>query len=256
MKTILNYLLVVCATFVFVSSALGDTNTNLRIEEMRTLLSDPTRPAADKAQDPERKPAEVIAFLGLNPGMKVLDLFAGSGYYTEVDSKAVGPTGIVYCQNNPGILAMRGGAIGKALDARLKDDRLPNVKRLDEPLDHLKIPPGSLDAITFVLNFHDIYNDSPQEAVAVLKRLKRLLKPTGFIGLIDYIGVAGNNNAALHRVQISQVKQALHSAGLRIEKQSNILRNPHDNHKLRVYNPAIRGHADRFLFKVVKAGAR
>lgn len=253
MKKTFNLLLAILAVTSFTTAALADTNTDLRIKQMRTLLSDPTRPDVDKKRDVDRKPAQVVAFLGINPGMSVLDLFASSGYYTEVDSKAVGPTGRVYSQNNPAILAMRNGAIGKALGTRLKDNRLPNVERVDVALKDLKIPPDSLDAITFVLNFHDIYNDSPTRAVTILKELKKLLKPTGFIGLIDHVGVAGNDNAKLHRVQMSQVKKAIDEAGLRVEKESDLLANPKDDHKLRSFAPEIRGHSDRFLFKVVKA---
>lgn len=253
MRMTLSHLPILIVAALFAASAFADTNTDMRIRQMRTLLSDPTRPAADKTRDASRKPARVIAFLGLDPGMTVLDLFASSGYYTEVDSKAVGPTGKVYAQNNPAILAMRNSAVGHALTARLENNRLPNVQRMDVPLASLPIPAGSLDAITFVLNFHDIYNYNPQDAVKMLEQLKRLLKPHGFIALIDHVGVAGNDNAKLHRVQISQVKKALTEAGLKIEKQSKLLRNPADNHKLRVFNPAIRGHTDRFLFKVVRA---
>ncbi len=183
--------------------------------------------------------------------MAVLDLFASGGYYTEVLSKAVGESGKVYCQNNPGALERRGGAAEKMLSARL-DGRLDNVERVDKPVRELDIPAGSLDAITFILNFHDVYNNDPEASVRILEVLSGLLKPNGFIALVDHVGEPGNDNASLHRVDPAAVRKAVSNAGLKIAAESDLLANPDDDHSKMVFNPDIRGYTDRFLFKVVK----
>ncbi|HEY2358239.1 MAG TPA: methyltransferase, partial [Phenylobacterium sp.] len=51
---------------------------------------------ADRDADARRHPGEVIAFAGVKPGDKVVDLIPGSGYFTKVFSKAVGAKGHVY----------------------------------------------------------------------------------------------------------------------------------------------------------------
>src|SRR5258708_32240024 len=51
--------------------------------------------------DERRVPVTCLAFRALRPGMKVLDMGAGAGYSTELDARAVGPTGTVYGQNPP-----------------------------------------------------------------------------------------------------------------------------------------------------------
>ena len=43
-----------------------------------------------------RKPGPLIALAGVKPGDKVLDLIPGSGYWTRIFSKIVGPEGKVY----------------------------------------------------------------------------------------------------------------------------------------------------------------
>jgi predicted methyltransferase len=48
-----------------------------------TAIVDPSRPAEDRAQDINRHPEAVLAFSGLMPGAKVVDLMPGSGYYTR-----------------------------------------------------------------------------------------------------------------------------------------------------------------------------
>ena len=59
-------------------------------------LADPARTAAEKARDDQRKAAEVVEFAGIKPGDKVADLFPGTGYFTHIFAKVVGPTGVVY----------------------------------------------------------------------------------------------------------------------------------------------------------------
>lgn len=238
------------ATLCFAASA--DMHGD-RIAQMQALLSDETRPEADKARDEGRKPARVIAFLGIEPGMTVLDMLASGGYYTEVLSKAVGEDGKVISQNNPRVLQMRDGAADKALTARLKGGRLANVERMDIGLRELSLEPGSLDAAMFILNFHDVYNNSPEVAVGLLRQIASYLKPNGFIGVIDHVGAPGNDNAGLHRVDPAAVRDAIDKAGLTIAAESDILSNPGDDHSKMVFAPDLRGHTDRFLFKVVKA---
>ena len=106
---------------------------------------DESRSTEDKARDGGRKPAEVITFLGVEPGMTVIDVIAASGYYTEVLSRAVGPLGKVYAQNPAAVLKFREGANDKALNHRLADNRLPNVIRWDREATALGIAPGSID---------------------------------------------------------------------------------------------------------------
>ena len=74
----------------------------------------------DKARDTARRPAEVLAFLGVEPGMTVMDLLASGGWYTEVLSVAVGPEGTVYAQNPPMLLGFNDGAYDKAITPRLQ----------------------------------------------------------------------------------------------------------------------------------------
>ena len=52
----------------------------------------------DTQQDSGRKPAQVIDFVGVKKGDKVLDLLAGGGYYSELLSQVVGDKGEVTLQ--------------------------------------------------------------------------------------------------------------------------------------------------------------
>src|SRR3712207_6707145 len=53
------------------------------------------RKADNVKLDEGRKPAEVLTFLGLKPGMKVLDMFGLNAYWAEITAPVVGPKGHV-----------------------------------------------------------------------------------------------------------------------------------------------------------------
>ena len=74
-------------------------------------------------RDAGRKPVEVLRCLGVESGMTVLDVFAASGWYTEVLAHAVGANGTVYAQNTEFLLSMRDGVNDKGMTARLADDQ-------------------------------------------------------------------------------------------------------------------------------------
>ena len=58
-------------------------------------VNNPARLEANSSRDAMRKPAEVIKFMGVEPGMTVLDMVAIGGYYTEILAGVVGSEGRV-----------------------------------------------------------------------------------------------------------------------------------------------------------------
>jgi predicted methyltransferase len=218
--------------------------------DLAARLASESRPAEDRARDAGRRPADVIAFLGIGPGATVVDLIAAGGYYTEVLSLVVGPEGKVYAQNGAYVLQLRDGANDKALTARLAGGRLANVERLDREIAELGLAPGSIDAAITALNFHDVYNSGGSEAAAAfLAAAHAFLKPGGVLGVIDHAGNPGADNAELHRVEEKLVREAARAAGFEVES-SDLLRNPEDDRSKNVFDPAVRGRTDRFLLKL------
>ncbi len=214
------------------------------------------RSDAEKQRDAGRKPAEVVAFLAIVPGMTVVDLLAAGGYYTEVLSVAVGAKGKVYAQNPPRLLQMREGAADKALTARLEGGRLSNVERLDLDLAEIALAPNSVDAAITALNFHDIYNGSGVEAVAgFLNKVYSILKPGGVLGIIDHHGNEDADNKDLHRIHESLVLAAIEASPFELDASIDMLRNPDDDHTLNVFDESIRGKTDRFVLRLRKPGA-
>ena len=221
--------------------------------DLRTLLASDSRSEADRARDAERKPADVVEFLGITAGMRVIDVIAAGGYYTEVLSLAVGADGRVVAQNPQAVLEFREGANEKAISARLADNRLPNVSRVNGGFDAVSTDDGQFDAALTALNFHDLYNGrDPETALATLRAINGLLKPGGVFGIIDHAGVADADNAELHRIEQSKAVETAESAGFVVEAESDLLANADDDHTQGVFAEGLRGHTDRFLLRVRK----
>jgi len=219
------------------------------VAAVNQALAAADRSDADKALDTARKPAQVLDFLGLEPGMTVLDVMSGGGWYTEVLSRAVGPNGKVYMQNSEGSLAR--GTTQATVDERL--GRLSNVELLKaDATVSLPLPANSIDFAITNLNFHDVYNADPAAAQRFLVNIKNALKPGAVLGLIDHEGDAGADNAALHRIPVELARAAALEAGFVIAEESDLLNVPTDNHTQAPFAAELERNTDRFMLKLVK----
>ncbi len=211
------------------------------------------RLAIDRERDVHRQPAAVLEFAGVQPGMTVIDVMAAGGWYSEVLSVAVGPTGVVYADNPRWLLDAMNGAPAKALGERLKDGRLGNVVRSDEGLEQGNIEAGSIDLALTALNFHDTYYNAGEDAaLEQLGRIFTALKPGGVFVLIDHSGQPDLDNARLHRIPQAVAVDLATRAGFVLEAEGEMLKHPEDDLTKMVFGKDIRGKTDRFVLKLRK----
>ena len=223
-------------------------------DSLEVRLASPDRAEEDRNRDAGRLPAKVVEFLGVDAGMMVMDLIAANGYYTEVLSLAVGMEGKVYAQNPPFMLEFRDGAVDKALNARLENNRLANVERINTEIEEIDLGENLIDVAITALNFHDLYNRDPESAHQFLVGVLALLKPGGVLGVIDHAGVSGNDNSQLHRMLESDAVAAAVKAGFVVDATSDVLHNTVDDHSTGVFDPSVKGNTDRFLLRLKKPG--
>ncbi len=215
-------------------------------------VANSARPEADTLRDSNRKPAEVLEFFGIEPGMNVLDIFAGGGYYTEILSYLVGDDGKVTLYNNGGW----NGFVNTGVTERLANDRLANVESLVAEADEIDFAANSYDAALFVLGFHDLYYvDTIWPAIEPLPFITAIynsIKPDGLLGIVDHIAEPGGSSIevanSLHRIDPAIIQRDMLAAGFVLEAESTLLRNTSDNHMLPMGDPSVQGKTDRIVY--------
>lgn len=215
------------------------------------------RSQADLKRDPLDHPAEILRLAGIKPGMRVADVLAGDGYYSELASYVVGPQGKVLLINNAAFDHWSEPSLG----TRLQANRLTNVEHETLDLNHLSLEPASLDAVFLVKVYHDLYWVDPQglaseglwpkiDTGSVLDQLVRALKPGGILLVVDHSAKAGSGNTAassLHRIEASYAVKDFESRGLKVEAKSDVLKRPDDSREQVSYKGAALGKTDRFV---------
>jgi predicted methyltransferase len=220
-------------------------------------LANPGRLAGDSEQDGWRKSAEVLRFLELRPGMHVVDYFAAGGYNAELMSYVVGPQGQVIAYNNEPYLKFA----EKKPAQRYGNNRLPNVVQLTTAPEEAPFEPASLDAALFVQAYHDLYwkpkdNSWSTDPAKSLAKLVPALRPGAVVVVVDHVAPAGADPAAtvdaLHRIDPAVVKRDFEAAGLVFDAESDVLRNPADDHTRPVFDESIRRKTDQIVYRFRK----
>ena len=215
-----------------------------------------SRTEANVKLDQSRKPAEVLKFLGLKPGMRVADPFGGNLYWAEIVGPAVGPKGRVTIWAPQQFYSQKTYDNYTALKARQ-----PNVWMRVSPMESPDIPAGKYDFMLINLDYHDVYWESAKYGIAKmdpdqwLKVIYDAMKPGAIVGVIDHVAKPGDTRETvekLHRIDPEVVKADFKRAGFKLEATSDLLKNPADDHSLNVFDEKIRGKTDRFIFKFRK----
>ncbi len=126
--------------------------------------------------DEERRPDLIIAALGIQPGMRVADIGAGTGMLTKHLARAVMPGGkVVATDITPAVLdllssRMASAGLTAAVEPRLVEPEQPGLE------------PGAYDAI-LLAEVDNYFADS----AAWLRAAKLALKPTGAIAITNRV---------------------------------------------------------------------
>ena len=223
---------------------------------LAAAVNDLGRPAADRELDDARKPAELLAWAGVTPAMKIADLIPGAGYFTRIFAKAVEPKGWVYAyfsNHNDEALRKQG---------RDPDNLMPDLKKTYKNLGVIHGPlsqfvtPQPVDVVWTSLNYHDLHNKNFNVDVnEVNKAIFKSLKPGGLYVVVDHAAADSapdDVTQSLHRIKKSAVVKEVESAGFKLVAEGDALQYPGDDGTKRVFENDIRGKTNQFMLKFQK----
>ena len=254
-------------------------------ERIADILASPDRSSADRTNDIRRKPDQMLAFIGVRPGMVALDLSAGGGYTTELIARAVGPTGRVYGQSaprNPGgsppVPTAPEGAMSPMaalvqtpavvaapaagprtsparLAERSKNPAAGNIIAVVQPFESpipAEAAANKLDLVTLMFNYHDLGFLGVDRA-QMNKAVFTALKPGGMYVIADHSGRPGtgiSESGTLHRIEEAFLRKEVEAAGFKLAEEGNFMRNPSDPRDKNTPDPPQ--PKDEFVLKFVK----
>jgi ubiquinone/menaquinone biosynthesis C-methylase UbiE len=182
-----------------------------RPDDITSYLEQLDRPERAK----EQKPAEVVAALGLKPGMSVADVGSGSGFFTRRFVEAVTESGTVYAVD---------------IEPEMLQYAKESVEHLHVPStaefilaapDNPKLPAASVDVIFLCNTYHHL-----EDRAAYFARVKTALKPGGRIAIIDFYHDERSGNVGFprrHLVPQDTVIAEMSQAGYRLVKEHTFL---------------------------------
>jgi predicted methyltransferase len=235
------------AVAAFAVATCNPANAQAGPAAIAAAVADPQRPGEDTARDANRKPAEIVAFAGVEPGDKIAEIAPGGGYYTRILAKAVGPEGKVYALMPPFFANRPGGMDGiNALAAQY-----PNVEVVVADYAALDLP-EPVDLVWTTENYHDLANGP--NIGAVNSKVFEALKPGGIYFVEDHSapGTGLGATSTLHRIDPAAVIEQVTAAGFTLEAESDLLHNPADPHD--VSPREVKPTSDKFALRFRKPG--
>jgi predicted methyltransferase len=215
-------------------------------ERIAAIVASPERSEADRTNDVRRKPAEMLAFIGVREGWTALDVSAAGGYTTELIARVVGPKGRVYGQT-------RAPDPRQRLAERMKNPAVSNIVPVVRPFDNPAPPElasNAFDLVTLMFNYHDFAN---LDRAQMNRNVFAALKPGGLYVIADHSGRPGtgiSESNTLHRIEETFLRKEVEAAGFQLVAEGGFLRNPNDPRDRETPEPAQ--PKDEFVLKFRK----
>ena len=152
------------------------------------LVASPERSAPFIARDAARHPAEELSYFGLKPTMTVVELWPGTGYWTEILGPYLATSGHYYvAQPVPGNKDEDSGVARWSARVASHKERIGPITQTVLGKDHYEVAPaGSADLVLTFRNLHNWVGSG--FADAALAGCFRALKPGGILGIEDHRG--------------------------------------------------------------------
>lgn len=167
-------------------------------------------------REKEEAPESALDSIGVQKGMTIADIGAGTGYFTIRLARRVGPEGMVYANDVQPEMLDRIREKSQKLD-------LKNIETVLGTEADPKLPAGKMDLVLLVDVYHEF--SQPQR---MLQAIRASLKPDGRLVLLEYrkedptIPIRPD-----HKMSIPEVKTEVEAEGFKLQKVEDTLPRQH-----------------------------
>ena len=231
MRQTLTVLAVLTTAAAVASVTAGEPSTQRH--PIHEAASASTRTPANVARDKYRHPVETLDFFGIKPSDTVVEIWPGSGWYTEILAPLTVGNGTLYAAAPwpDGAKAVRGLQAGNApVYGHIKFAAFPWAE--GQP----KVPDGSADA---VLTFRNVHNwrmgagrpDKQDYSADAFAQMFAMLKPGGVLGIEDHRlpeNASDERERSSGYLKVSTVRRLAEAAGFKFVAASEVNANPKD----------------------------
>lgn len=188
-------------------------------------IADPSRPAAERARDVYRHPAQTLAFFGVTPTKRVVEFLPSGGWYSSILARVPAQGGSYTAlvsspkaaENATRMLAQRG--------------LTGTVATLDPATGTSDVPAGSQDVVLTFRNVHNWRFGGADQAQAMFAAMFAMLKPGGTLGVVEHRLPEGRDASAEEKsgyMKESSVIGFATKAGFKLAGRSEVNANPRD----------------------------
>jgi predicted methyltransferase len=225
-------LLLIVGFFVLAPRIVHAEATPAQDERLKEIIAGDHRSAENRARDKYRNPLETLTFFGISPDMTVVEIYPGSGWYTEILAPYLKGSGTLYAAEHPGDPSYE--AVQRSLEAfdqkmKASPEFYGEVKRTKVTKDGDIAPPNSADLVVTFRNVHSWMGSGTENET--FAAMYRALKPGGVLGLVQHRGdpnVKQDPKAGSGYVNEDYVIELAKKAGFELVEKSEINANPKD----------------------------
>jgi predicted methyltransferase len=202
-------------------------------QKMDTVLAGAWRSDKNKARDQYRHPKQTLEFFGLKPGINLIELTPGGGWFAEILAPLQKGSGgytaaIVTPKKKEGEDAQDKDALSKKFAADPEHYGDAKVIQFDSKAPNFG-PPNSADMVVTFRNVHNwVMNDSAQ---ATFKACFDVLKPGGVLGVTDHRAKPGADIDSIKKsgyIPEDMVIKFATDAGFKLDAKTEVNANPKD----------------------------
>lgn len=219
------------------ASVSGITQVAMADDALKAAIAGAQRSPANVMRDGARHPYETLSFFGIQPGMTVVELSPGGGWYTEILAPYLRKDGkLIAAANDP----VSGSDYARKNIARFKQKLDANPAVYDKVVLGIFEPPVKLDyaaknSVDMVLTFRNIHNwvaDGDASMQVLFQHVYETLKPGGIFGIVEHRLPAAKPQDAqtstgyVHEAYVIKLAER---AGFKLAARSEINANPNDN---------------------------